>query len=88
MLDKDNQVLVVKVNAHISQEDYKKLAVSLCAQMKLGLVLLPVYCDAIIAPKDIEVKIENPSFANSDLMNEALKKAAEASERKEWGKFE
>lgn len=57
-MNKDNEVLVVRCNAPLSRvtEDY--IRDHIIEQMKTGVVVLPNICEAIIVPKDIEVKVE------------------------------
>lgn len=52
-------VLVVKVNAHIKSKDLKAIEKHIRDSMKTGLVVLPSYCEAQVVPKDIEVRMED-----------------------------
>lgn len=64
---KNDEVLVIKLKVNVTDEDYVKIGEALFNQMKHGLVLLPAYCDAVIVPKDIEVKMEKAGAGEGDL---------------------
>lgn len=58
---KKDDILVVKCNAFLRQDKYKDLYQSIFEQKINGVVILPAYCDAVIVPKDTEIKVEPDS---------------------------
>lgn len=51
-------ILVIKSKVLLKVDVYKKLYDSLMAQKKNGLVIIPNYCEAIVVPDDIEIRVE------------------------------
>lgn len=51
-------ILVIKSKAALKVDNYKKLYDSLVAQKKNGLVIVPEYCEVIVVPDDIEIRVE------------------------------
>lgn len=58
---KKDDILVVKCNVFLKQDKYKDLYQSILEQKINGVVILPAYCDAVIVPKDTEIKVEPDS---------------------------
>ena len=54
----NDQVLVVKMNILVSGDKMQKIYESILSQIETGVVLLPVGCEAIVVPKDIEIRVE------------------------------
>ena len=54
----NDKVLVVKINHIVSSERLDLIRQAIVNQMKMGLVILPNGCEAIVVPEDIEVKVE------------------------------
>lgn len=56
----ENDILVVRVNI-LMKDKYRleELRERLLKEKKEGVILLPSYCSAIIAPKDVEIKVED-----------------------------
>ena len=55
-----NDILVVRVNILMKDKcRLEELRERLLKEKKEGVVLLPPYCSAIIAPKDVEIKVED-----------------------------
>lgn len=54
----NDQVLVVKMNTLVSGDKMQKIYESILSQVEKGVVLLPVGCEAIVVPKDIEIRVE------------------------------
>ena len=59
MNDEHNELLIIKVNAFFRQKDMIEICEYINEARKTGTIVLPPYCDAIVCPKDIEVKIED-----------------------------
>lgn len=52
-----NDLLVIKVNVDLSKEEFEELRRSLVEQKTSGTVVLPQWCEAILVPKEIGMKI-------------------------------
>lgn len=50
-------VLVVKCNMLMRNKEFDDLYDHIKSQMEDGLVVLPPYCEVLVVPEDIEVKI-------------------------------
>lgn len=53
------EILVISINAVISKEYEKKFRESIIKQKETGVIILPYFAEAIITPKDIEIKIKD-----------------------------
>lgn len=54
-----DEILVIRINtSFISPETIEELKKSIIEQKETGVVVLPYFAEAIIAPKDVEIKIE------------------------------
>lgn len=51
--------LVIKLKKELSAKDSLHMFLCVKEGLKLGCVMLPEYCDVIIVPDDIEVRIED-----------------------------
>ena len=51
--------LVVKTKIYLKSDVYKKLYASLMSQKENGLVIIPAYCEAIVVPDNIEIRMED-----------------------------
>lgn len=54
----NDQVLVVQLKTLVSSDKIQKMYESILSQIEKGVVLLPVGCEAIVVPKDIEIRVE------------------------------
>ena len=54
----DNDILVVKVNMFLKNKEAEAVRQHILEQRKTGVIVLPTYCEAIIVPKDVEIKFE------------------------------
>lgn len=54
----ENDILVIKVNMLASAKDMKAIRKNVLMQKQTGVVVLPAYCEPVIVPADIEIKIE------------------------------
>lgn len=57
-MNKDD-ILIVRCNRVLTTADSKKFYNDLVNMKEKGVVLLPGFCDVVVAPKDIEIKVEN-----------------------------
>lgn len=57
-MNKDD-ILIVKYPFLMKNDQATKLRDSILKQKENGVIILPDYCEVVIAPKDTEVKIEN-----------------------------
>lgn len=52
-------ILVVKTKVYLKTDAYKQLYTSLITQKENGLVIIPAYCEAVVVPNNIEIKMED-----------------------------
>lgn len=52
-------ILVIKAKVNLKSDAYKKLYTSLMVQKENGLIIIPAYCEAIVVPDDIEIRMED-----------------------------
>ena len=55
----DNSIIVIKVDTIMSTKDLHKLHETILEQRKTGVIVLPNRCRASIAPKAVEIQVEN-----------------------------
>lgn len=55
----NNELLVVRVCVGLKPSQFESLMENIALQKTTGTVVLPHYCEALVVPKDIEVKFEN-----------------------------
>lgn len=55
----NNELLVVRVAIPLKPSQFNVLTENIIIQKTTGTVVLPHYCEALVVPKDIEVKFEN-----------------------------
>ena len=55
---KDDEVLVVKCNAFISESERQDLHDKIQKEIMSGVVVLPNFCDVIIASENMEIGLE------------------------------
>lgn len=54
-----SEILVIKVNQlNLSPEDMHNLRQQIIKQKEEKVVVLPYFCEAIIAPEDVEIRVE------------------------------
>ena len=56
----NKQLLVVRANIFLRGKEYQDLCRSIEIQRTTGVIVLPPYCEAIVVPNDIEIKVEAP----------------------------
>lgn len=54
----ENDILVVKVNMFLKNKEQEAVRQCILEQRKTGIIVLPPYCEAIVVPKDVEIKFE------------------------------
>lgn len=57
-MNKDD-ILIVKYPLMMRERDVKALYDSILRQKESGVIILPDYCEVIIAPKDMEIQTKN-----------------------------
>lgn len=57
----NEELLVIKVNIFQKRRDYEEVYKTFLEQKKMGLIVLPPYCEALVVPKDVEIKIIDPN---------------------------
>lgn len=55
----DKELLVVRSKINLKPSEYNNVQESLAFQKTTGVILLPSYLEAIVVPKDVEIKVEN-----------------------------
>lgn len=58
----DKQLLIVKANIFLRGKEYRDLYKSIEAQRNNGTIVLPSYCEALIVPDNVEIKVEAPKY--------------------------
>lgn len=54
-----SEILVIKVNHfNLSPEDMHNLRQQIIKQKEEKVVILPYYCEAIIVPEDVDIRVE------------------------------
>lgn len=51
-------ILVIKVNMYCRPKDIDNIRKYIFAQKESGVVILPPYCEAIVVPEDVEIRVE------------------------------
>lgn len=54
----DDDILVVRVNMFLKNKEQEAVRQYILEQRKTGVIVLPPYCEAIMVPKDVEIKFE------------------------------
>lgn len=54
----DNNILVIKVNMFLKNKEQEAVRQHILEQRKTGVIVLPPYCEAIMVPKDVEIKFK------------------------------
>lgn len=54
-----SDILVIKTKVNLKTDDYKKLYTSLMMQKENGIIIIPAYCEAIIIPDDVKIRMED-----------------------------
>ena len=53
-----SDILVIKCDAMVNSETLKQLRQIFLKEKEEGVVVMPAFCDALIIPEDIEIKVE------------------------------
>lgn len=54
-----NQLLVIKANVFAGETFMEGLRKSILKQKESGVIVLPFYCDALLVPDDVEIRVES-----------------------------
>lgn len=54
----DENLLIIKVNVMLRGDRLQEIRELIMKQRETGLIILPPFCEAVVVPKDIEIKIE------------------------------
>lgn len=54
----NNDILVVRVNMFLKSKEQEAVRQYILEQQKTGVIILPPYSEAIVVPKDVEIKFE------------------------------
>lgn len=57
-MEEDRNLLIIKLNANISQRSLTRIRESIECQRKSGLIILPEFCEVIVTPKDTLIEVE------------------------------
>jgi hypothetical protein len=63
-VDYDNSIIVIKVDTMVKTEELQKIHERIMKQKETGVIVLPPGLRASLAPKDIEIQIENGGDIN------------------------
>ena len=58
----NEEVLVIKANIALQSKQFENLREYILKSIETGMVFLPYYCEAIIIPKDLKIKVENSTL--------------------------
>lgn len=78
-----DDILVVKCGAFLKPDKMEELHEKLIKQKETGVIVLPVYCDAVIVPKDTEIRMEE-----NKRWNELMAKKSELNAKRKQQKGE
>ena len=56
-----NDVLVIKVNLDVPAEKLKALRDGFLKQKERGIIVIPTFCEAVVVPDGVEIKVEGAS---------------------------
>ena len=57
-------ILVIKCNTMVKAETLNQLRQIFLKEKEEGVVVIPAFCDAIIIPEDVEIKVEGDSYGD------------------------
>lgn len=55
----DKELLIVRCSINLKPQQFDNLKDYIELQRTTGSILLPSYCEAVVVPKDVEIKIED-----------------------------
>lgn len=53
-----SDILVIKCNTTVKPETLKQLRQIFLKEKEEGVVIIPAFCDVLMVPEDIEIKVE------------------------------
>ena len=57
-------ILVIKCNTMVKAETLNQLRQIFLKEKEEGVVVIPAFCDAMMIPEDIEIKVEGVTYDN------------------------
>lgn len=60
-MENNKELLVIKINIFQKRRNYEEVYKSFLEQKKLGLIVLPPYCEVLVVPNNVEIKIMDPN---------------------------
>lgn len=54
----DENLLIIKVNVMLRGDKLQEIRELIMKQKETGLIILPPFCEAVVVPKDTEIKIK------------------------------
>ena len=57
-------ILVIKCNTMVKAETLNQLRQIFLKEKEEGVVVIPAFCDAMMVPEDIEIKVEGDSYGD------------------------
>ena len=59
-----SDILVIKCNTTVKAETLNQLRQIFLKEKEEGVVVIPAFCDAMMIPEDIEIKVEGVTYDN------------------------
>ena len=59
-----SDILVIKCNTMVKPETLNQLRQIFLKEKEEGVVVIPAFCDAMMIPEDIEIKVEGVTYDN------------------------
>ena len=59
-----SDILVIKCNTMVKSETLKQLRQIFLKEKEEGVVVIPAFCDVLMIPEDIEIKVEGVTDDN------------------------
>ena len=59
-----NDILVIKCKTPVKPDKLKTLRDRILKEKEEGVIVIPAFCDAIMIPEDVEIKVEGDSYGD------------------------
>ena len=59
-----SDILVTKCNTMVKAETLNQLRQIFIKEKEEGVIVIPEFCDAIMIPEDVEIKVEGDSYGD------------------------
>ena len=66
-MNKDDILIIVKYPYSIKSDKVNQLHDNILKQKETGVIVIPDCCEVVIAPKDVEIKMEKHEYTNEEL---------------------